>query len=807
MKTGLHKPEYIDHFADLSIRMANITIVNVEDRDSSREATSELLRREGFAVTEATSGREALELVKAIRPQLVLLNVKLPDIDGHEVCRRLKADPATAGIPVLQVSASYVTGEARVEGLESGADAFLVKPVEDAELTATIRALLRLQEAEEARRESEARYQLLFEGNSLPTWIFDLQTLEFLAVNEAAVRHYGFTREEFLAKTIDDLRPSATVPGLEDYVADGPKAVPNAAQWQQVKKDGEIIEVEMVWHELIFRGRHALLVMAKDVTENRQAREVLQESEGRFRMMADTAPVMIWVSGMDKHYTFFNKRWLDFTGRSMAGEIGMGWAEGIHPDDRERCINAYNTAFDARKKFSLEYRFQRYDQKHRWVLNEGVPRFSRDGRFAGYIGSCIDITDRKLAEAEREELLDKEQRAREEAQAANRSKDEFLAVVSHELRAPLNAMLGWTRILRSTKVDEATTAHALEIIERSARTQSKLIEDLLDTARIASGKLRLEIQPVDLTAVIEAAAGILHPAAEAKGIDIQLTFDSRRGVITGDADRLQQIVWNLLSNAIKFTPSGGHIKVRLERADPHMRLQISDTGKGITPEYLPHIFSPFLQADSSSRRRHSGLGLGLSLVRHLTELHGGTVYAESAGEGQGASFTVNLPLRAIRTQPAASTDSIGLSGSSVLGVPMTLEGVWALVVDDEVDARELVTTLLQQYGARVTPVACAAEALAVLETNESGSLPDVVVSDIGMPDVDGYGLIRRIRELAPEMGGRIPAIALTAYGRSVDRIRTLSAGFQMHLPKPVEPAELAAVIASLTGPTGKGMKV
>ncbi len=654
------------------VPMSDITILNVEDYDDSREATSELLRLEGFAVIEAATGAEALHLVKTAQPQLVILDVKLPDISGHEVCRRIKSDYATASIPVLQVSA-YVTGQDRVRGLESGADAYLMKPVEVAELIATIKALLRMREAEESRRETEARYQLLFEGNSLPTIIFDLETLRFLAINQAAVRHYGFSREEFLAMTISDLRPSPDTIAMEDFVSSGLNAIPNAAQWKHRKKDG-VIEVEIVWHELIFRGRHCLLLLAKDVTE------------------------------------------------------------------------------------------------------------------------------RKRVEAEREELLGKEKRAREEAQSANRAKDEFLAVVSHELRAPLNAMLGWARILRTTRVDEATLSHAIEIIERSARTQSKLIEDLLDTARIVSGNLRLDIQPVELRSVIESAAQVLHPAAEAKGIDIRLAFDVEREVITGDADRLQQIVWNLLSNAIKFTPNGGRVEVLLQRADPHVRLVVSDTGRGISPENLPYVFDRFHQADSSSARRHGGLGLGLSLVRHLVELHGGTVYAGSDGEGRGATFIVNLPLRAVRPQPT-ELESVGLGGIA-LSAPSALDGIWALVVDDETDARELLTTLLQQYGARVTSAASAAEALSVLTADERDRPPDVLVSDIGMPDVDGYALIRRVRALAPERGGRIPAIALTAYGRSIDRIRALSAGFQMHMPKPVEPAELAMVIASLTGRAG-----
>lgn len=775
--------------------MPDITILNVDDYAPSREATGELLRREGFKVVEAEGGEGALSLAREVQPHLILLDVKLPDISGHEVCRRLKADDVTAMIPVLQISGSFVTGQDRVRGLESGADGYLVKPVEPEELIATIKALLRMRLAEEARRETEARYLLLFEGNSLPTWIFDLETLKFLAVNGAAVRHYGYSREEFLGMTIEDLRPKKDAPAIEDFITGDPNEIPNAAQWSHKKKDGAVIEVEVVWHELIFRGRHALLVVAKDVTERMQVREALHESAQRFRMMADTAPVMIWVSGPDGRWTFFNKRWLSFTGRTMEEEIGDGWPKEIHPDDYERYLNDYYAAFEARANFSIEYRIRRYDGVYRWVLDEGVPRFDPDGRFKGYIGSCIDITRRKRSEAEREQLLGKEKRAREEAEAANRSKDEFIAVVSHELRAPLNAMLGWAHILRSTRVDEATFAHAIEIIESSARTQSKLIEDLLDTARIARGKLRLDIQPVDITAIVESTVEVLHPAADAKGIDLRLEFGVGREVITGDADRLRQIVLNLLSNAVKFTPDGGRVEVRLERVDPHIRITVADSGKGIAAEYLPSIFDRFEQADSSSTRRHGGLGLGLSLVRHLVELHGGTVYAHSDGEGLGSTFTVNLPLRAVRPRSPQNEPA----KVPKLESPSTLQGVWAIVIDDEADARELVTTLLEQYGASVTAVESAGEALAVLAERDRDRLPDVLVSDISMPDVDGYSLIRRVRELPAERGGRIPAVALTAYGRSTDRVRALSAGFQMHLPKPVEPAELATVVASLTG--------
>lgn len=660
-------------------RMIDMTILSVDSDEVSRQVTTELLRREGFGVVEAENGLEALGVARTAQPRLVLLNVDLPDISGQEVVRRLKDDQLTSSIPILQTSATPESAvETRSDGLRACADAYLLKPVEPQELIATIRALLRMKEAEEAHRESEARYQLLFEGNSLPTWIFDVETLKFVAVNEAAVSQYGYGRDEFLSISLEQLRPALSVPGMEDYLRLNPRGIPNGAQWRHLKKDGTALEVEAVWYEIIYRGRHSLLVMAKDVTE------------------------------------------------------------------------------------------------------------------------------RKRSEAEREELLRKEKQARKEAQAANRAKDEFLAVVSHELRAPLNAMLGWARILKSTSVDETTLRHAIEIIERSARTQSKLIEDLLDTARISSGKLRIDVQPVNLAVVIDSAAEVLRPAAEAKEIQINLSLGMLTEVITGDPDRLQQIVWNLMSNAIKFTPNGGRVDVKLLRADPHVRIIVSDTGRGIEPQQLPYIFNRFQQADGAGTRRTGGLGLGLALVRDLVELHGGTVYAESEGLDRGATFTVNLPLRAVR--PALPEPDLFRSFLNIMDHPAALRGVRVLVVDDEADARDLVTALLQQYGAVVTAVDSARAAMSVLHAGEPGDQPDVLISDISMPDEDGYQLIRKVRMLPEDRGGRIIAIALTAYGRSVDRIRALSSGFQMHLPKPVEPAELVTVVASLVGGTYKTMK-
>jgi CheY-like chemotaxis protein/nitrogen-specific signal transduction histidine kinase len=415
---------------------------------------------------------------------------------------------------------------------------------------------------------------------------------------------------------------------------------------------------------------------------------------------------------------------------------------------------------------------------------------------------------------EREELLRKEREAREQAEAANRGKDEFVAMVSHELRSPLNAMLGWSKILRKGGVDAKTQSHAVEVIERSARAQQTLIEDLLDMARIVGGKLRLETRPVSLARVVEAAADVVRPAAEAREIELHrnVRIINSSDEVTGDPDRLQQVVWNLLSNAVKFTTRGGSIEVILERVGASAQITVTDTGRGIKAEDLPFIFDRFRQADSSGSRRFAGLGLGLALVKHLVELHGGQVYADSLGEGKGASFIVRLPVRAVRGEatPARGMDraSLGIEEredrvverESRIDYPaFPLDGVWALIVDDEADARELIATLLKQYGARVTVASCAAEAFDKLRKGEAGARPDVLVSDISMPDEDGYMLIERVRKLPPEEGGKIPAIALTALERPNDRIKALASGFSMHVPKPVEPEELAMVIANLTG--------
>lgn len=410
-----------------------------------------------------------------------------------------------------------------------------------------------------------------------------------------------------------------------------------------------------------------------------------------------------------------------------------------------------------------------------------------------------DITDRQQFEAERSQLLAQEQTARQSAETANRAKDEFLSNLSHELRNPLNTMLGWAQLLRkrTLDLDEATVTRALEVIERSAKAQSQLIEDILDVSRIISGKLHLRTRSLDLRLVVQAAIETVQLSAETKNIQIVSQLSSE--VVVGDIDRLQQVLWNLLSNAIKFTPSDGRIEVTLASVQEQAQIQITDTGQGISADLLPHIFERFRQGDSSTNKTKAGLGLGLSIVRYLVELHGGTVWAESLGEGQGTIFTIRLPLRDSPQEltPANDLEPVTVEvapGDSNDAVPM-LEGLHILVVDDEADTCELFEFVLESYGAEVLAVTSAREALSAL--NENPNRYDALICNIGMPEEDGYWLIRQVRLLDAAAGGQIPAAALTAYASNAEKQLAIEAGFQVHVAKPVEPVQLALLIMNL----------
>jgi signal transduction histidine kinase/CheY-like chemotaxis protein len=411
-----------------------------------------------------------------------------------------------------------------------------------------------------------------------------------------------------------------------------------------------------------------------------------------------------------------------------------------------------------------------------------------------------EIAERKKIEAELKNSLSREQIARAQAEHANRMKDEFLATVSHELRTPLNAILGWSHMLRQGRLDEASVARGLETIDRNARSQAQLVEDILDVSRMITGKLRLAVEPVDVASVINAAIDAMQLAAESKGIQLKVTLDPAARHTFGDSGRLQQVVWNLLSNAIKFTPAGGRVEVRLERAGANIQLRVSDTGQGIESNFLPFVFDRFRQADATSTRQIGGLGLGLAIVRHLVELHGGTVNVESAGPGCGATFTIQLPLAGARERAKFKRSATGtlrpIESLKVVAPPPSLDNVQVLLVDDDLDSLQVLSVTLNDAKAIVQTAASAAEALAVMQWYK----PDVLVSDLAMPGEDGYSLLRKVRSLDEGNGKQTPAVALTAYVRVEDRARALSEGFNMFVPKPVEPGELITAIANLTEP-------
>jgi PAS domain S-box-containing protein len=465
----------------------------------------------------------------------------------------------------------------------------------------------------------------------------------------------------------------------------------------------------------------------------------------------------------------------------------------LHPDDRERTREAIAACVYGGKVYDIEYRTVSPQGEVRWVRATGRTYYKEE-KPVRFDGTTQDITDRKRVDEERKQLLDIERAARVEAERTSRMKDEFLATLSHELRTPLNAILGWTQLLKRDQQDPETLSEAISVIERNVRVQTQLIEDLLDMSRIISGNVRLDVQGVELSEIINAAMEGVKPTAETKGVRLEKVIDRLVGPVSGDPARLQQVLWNLLTNAIRFTPKGGKVRVLAEVMQSHVEISVVDTGEGISPDFLPHLFERFSQADGSAKRKHRGLGLGLSIVKNLVEMHGGTVRANSRGEGQGATFIIQLPLRVAKSSEGEEHPPhprMLLSGLSVECERPNLRGIKVLLVEDEADAAEFVRRFLVECEAVLALAASAAEAQKLLLTFK----PDVIVSDIGMPQKDGYEFIRDVRK----QGLMTPAVAISAYARAQDHIRSAQTGYQTHLAKPVDPAELLAVIASLAG--------
>jgi len=502
-------------------------------------------------------------------------------------------------------------------------------------------------------------------------------------------------------------------------------------------------------------------------------------------------------------------RWMEIhSGLSAVDVAGRSIFE-LYPDAAQRGIDEYYTSALAGQVTIVSHGLHRHvlpfrptdlDLPYNVMPQSGqIGPLLHEDEIIGTVTVLEDVSDRLTAEAQLRTQIEAQQEARGVAERALRAKDEFLSTLSHEMRTPLNAVLGWAKILMARKeVDPELLDRALHVIERNAAAQAKMIDDLLDMSRVVAGKLRLEMEPVDLLSVVIAAVDVVMPAASAKRISILTSFDRGAVRVMGDPDRLQQVVWNLLSNAMKFTETGGTIVVKVEAAGPLARIVVSDTGPGINEEFLPYVFERFRQNDTSSTRRYGGLGLGLALVRELVGLHGGTVRAANGGETTGATFTIELPLAlSPEMEPVNRTPEIASATPS-------LTGVRVLVVDDEPDSREVAVRVLEGCGVRVTAVSSSAGALDALRTLALEALPQVIVSDIGMPGEDGYDLIRQVRSLAPEQGGQIPAIAVSGYATPEDVKQARAAGYQMHVPKPMNAVDLILAIHALTRTTRQG---
>ena len=655
--------------------------------------------------------------------------------------------------------------------------------------------------ATEQLRASEERYRLLTEVSPQIVWMAEPDGTPFY-VNRRWDEFTGTSLEDLLRHGwAEYLPPQEREATMREWLARLQSGEPHDIEFRLRHRSGEFRHVlgrgnpvrdadgRIVRWVGVATDVHALRLAEREANERGEFLEVVLGATG----------LGTWDFYPDDQRLYWDARCKALFGLPPDAEITQegSFVAGLHPDDRAATLAAVQDSLapDGPGHYDVEYRaIGHTDGVVRWIRATGRV-YRGPGRQTRFVGTVEDIGERKRREQERQQLLESERAARAQAEHAGALKDEFLATLSHELRTPLNAILGWATVLRRKAGEPATVAQAIDVIERNARVQSQLIADLLDMSRIVSGKLRLEVQRVDLAALIEAAVESVRPAAEARGVRLHCALDRLGDAVNGDPARLQQVFWNLLSNAVKFTPRGGRVQVASSRDESQVRIAVSDTGIGIDAGFLPHVFERFRQADGSAARQQGGLGLGLAIVKELVELHGGSVRAASGGADQGATFVVELP--------TASVASLGAPADGERRPPpvratpprdFVLNGVHVLVVDDEPDSRELVRRALVECGASVTTAGSAQEALAALE---SGPV-DVLVSDVGMPGTDGYALLGAVRRA----GHAVPALALTAFARSEDRTRALLAGYRLHLSKPAEEAELLASVAVLAGRPG-----
>jgi PAS domain S-box-containing protein len=634
---------------------------------------------------------------------------------------------------------------------------------------------------------SEARYRRLFETAQDAILILEQASGKIMDANPFVIDLLGYSLDELIGKELWQI-------GLFADTQESKAAMQRLQESGYIRYDdiplqtkrGKRVEVEFVSNSYMVGALKVIQCNIRDITDRKWAEEAARISAQRFQFLAEAMPIIIFTATPDGAIDYCNRQLREFTGVTCGEICTGGRAPFIHPDEAQEDDRLWRSCIESGEPFQLESRFRRADGVYRWHLTRAAAM--RDaGGIVIWIGSSTDIHDRKSVE---ENLV----RQYQESEALSRAKDEFLATSSHELRTPLTSILGWSDLLITGGLDEETQREALDSIRQSARAQSRLIDDMLDVSRLLTGKLELSSEPVDVVAAVLLALSAVTPLAEKKNVTLEKSFERGASRVDGDPTRLQQIFWNILSNAVKFTPPGGRIRVRLSATDSRIHIVVTDSGQGISPEFLPRVFDSLSQQRGSSTREHGGLGLGLSIVRQLVQMHGGTVRAESEGEGQGATFTVSLPVREFT---AAIQEPVMLrireeNKPPASGELCSITGLRVLVVDDEPEMRKLITTVLRAAGASVVTASSAAEAFEQL----SGQSFDALVSDIAMPEEDGHSLTRRIRARLDDRS-TIPAIAVTAYGGALQRQLALSAGFDDYVKKPFTPQDLVRTVATV----------
>jgi PAS domain S-box-containing protein len=801
-----------------------------------------------YTIIETSLGKEGLNLWRHHKPDVVLLDYQLPDMNGLEFLVSLQTQQPQPPISIVMMTG--VGSEAiAVQAIKTGAQDYLVKEYITPEglklaLDATIKTVqIQTQLQERIDRErviaqiSQKVSRSLDLDEILHTTVTEVR--QFLQTDRVIVfqvdpddkdngrvvaESVGADWRSILSKQIYDpcfvesyvdpqsqgrvsvkadiydgsidpchvklleglqVRANLVVPILHDNHFWGVLIAHHCAaprQWRSLEID--LLQQLSIQVSVAIRQAELYQQVKNELAERKRTEEVLRQSEEFRKQVLESSRDCIKVLDLDAQIIYINAGGLCLLEiDDSTPYLNTNWVNFWQDESRQDVEAAIALA---KSKETSRFRGFCLTAKGtpKWWDVIVTPMLDQEGQVSQLLATSRDITDRVQLEHDRELILQHKQAALAESERINHVKDEFLAVLSHELRSPLSPILGWTKMLQTRRLDETKTIAALETIERNVKAQCKLIDDLLDMARVLHGKLSLNAAPVNLLGLIKFAIDTVQTAAIAKSIQINpVLWDI--GQVSGDDVRLQQIIWNLLTNAVKFTPSGGRIDIRLEQINDQAQITITDTGKGISPDFLPHIFESFRQEDASITRKHGGLGLGMAIVYQLVEAHGGTVTADSPGEGKGATFTVRLPLLNVNSK--ADQSSLWPEQN------LDLTGIRVLIIDDDPDSRELVSMVIAQAGAEAITAASAAEFLNVLESFQ----PDVVVSDIGMPEVDGYTLLRQVRSLSPEQGGQVPAIALTAYAGEIDRQQAIAAGFQKHIVKPIEPDKLVVAIVSL----------